>query len=296
MPAPTSTAPHHPAPARASTLRETVQVLSEDIGERNLAHYGALEKSRSYLTKSLEQMGYAVEVQSYRGNHFEETVHNLIVTLPGNQGIVVVGAHYDSAIGTPGANDNGSGVAVLLELARRLKDVKFERTVRFVFFVNEEPPHFMTSDMGSLVYAKACAERGDKVVGMISLETMGYYSDRQGSQRFPPGITGYPDTGNFLGFVAEPNSQQFLQECLDSFQGLPVESLVAAADLEGVSWSDHASFWRYGYPAIMVTDTAPFRYPHYHRPTDTVDRIDFERLRLATDGMENVVRALGRAE
>ncbi|MCA9776771.1 MAG: M28 family peptidase [Candidatus Eremiobacteraeota bacterium] len=275
------------------TLESTVTILSEKIGERNLNHYPKLEQTRDYITRRLKKAGYEVELDEFK---VDQPVYNLVFTKPGNEEILVIGAHYDSAPITPGANDNGSGVAVLLQLAERLKQVPMERTVRFVFFVNEEPPYFMGESMGSRVYAKRCAERKDKIVGMISLETMGYYSDVEGSQMFPPGIEGYPNTGNFLAFISEPNSQEFLQECLDHFQGLPVESLVAPASIEGVSWSDHASFWEHGFPGVMVTDTAPFRYPHYHRKTDTADQLDYQKLGLAADGLETMIRFLGRAE
>ena len=276
----------------AATLRSTVEILAGVIGERNLARYEKLEQARSYITRRLERAGYEVELNEYTGKLFEKPVYNLIASLEGNEEIVVLGAHYDTAPTTPGANDNGSGVAVLLQLAERLKDHPTERTLRFVFFVNEEPPYFMTSDMGSKVYAKLCAERKDNIVGMLSLETMGYYSDDAGSQHFPPGIEGYPDKGNFLAFVTEPKSKDLLEICMENFEGLPAESLVADSGLEGVSWSDHASFWRYGYQAVMVTDTAPFRYPHYHRKTDTPDKLDYPRLELAAQGLEKVAKKL----
>lgn len=290
----------------APTLESTVTVLAEKIGERNLNSYPKLEQTRDYITRRLKKAGYEVELDEVKvvlprladapERNANKPVYNLIFTKPGNEEIVVVGAHYDTAPITPGANDNGSGVAVLLQLAERLKDVPMERTVRFVFFVNEEPPYFMSNSMGSRVYAARCAERKDNIVGMISLETMGYYSDVEGSQMFPPGIDGYPNTGNFLAFISEPNSQEFLQECLDHFEGLPVESLVAPASIEGVSWSDHASFWEHGYPGVMITDTAPFRYPHYHRKTDTADKLDYQRLGRAADGLETMVKFLGRTK
>jgi hypothetical protein len=275
--------------AAAPTLKSTVETLSETIGGRNLANYGKLEQTRSYITRRLARSGYQVDLDEFKVG---KPVYNLVFTKPGNEEILVVGAHYDTAPITPGANDNGSGVAVLLELAERLQDVPLKRTVRFVFFVNEEPPYFMTESMGSEVYASRCAQLSEDIIGMLSLETMGYYSDEPGSQKFPPGIEGYPDTGNFLAFISEPNSQPFLEQCLDSFQGLPVESLVAPATVEGVSWSDHASFWRHGYPGVMVTDTAPFRYPHYHRKSDTADQLDYQSLGRAVDGLEMVIRAV----
>jgi peptidase M28-like protein len=272
------------------TLKNTVETLSEKIGERNLANYGKLEQTRSYITRRLERAGYQVELDEFKVE--DKSVYNLVASKAGDAEILVVGAHYDTAFLTPGANDNGSGVAVLLELAERLKDVPLERTVRFVFFVNEEPPYFFTDSMGSEVYASRCAEAKDQIIGMLSLETMGYYSEEPGSQNFPPGIEGYPDTGNFLAFVSEPNSRKFLKQCLASFQGLPVESLVAPATTEGVSWSDHASFWKHGYAGVMVTDTAPFRYPHYHRKSDTADKLDYQSLGRAVDGLEMVIRAV----
>lgn len=278
--------------APTPTIKRTVEVLASEIGERNVPHYPQLEQARNYLSRRLEAAGYEVELNTFEESSSGKAVHNLIAGKAGSEEIIVVGAHYDSTTLTPGANDNGSGVAVLLHLAEKLKEVKTERTVRFVLFVNEEPPYFMTKDMGSQVYAKMRADRGDKIVGMLSLETMGFYSDEAGSQHFPPGLSGYPDRGNFLAFVAEPNSEQFLLECLDSFEGLAVESLVGPATLEGVSWSDHASFWRHGYPGVMVTDTAPFRYPHYHRTTDTPDKIDYAKLKRAAEGLESVITAV----
>ena len=275
-----------------SSLEDTLTVLASTIGERNLARYEKLEQTRDYISRRMEKAGYSLELNSFKGKLVDKEVHNLIFTKPGNEEILVVGAHYDSAPGTPGANDNGSGVAVLLHLAEQLKDTKTKKTIRFVFFVNEEPPYFMSSDMGSRVYAKLCAQQEDKIVGMLSLETMGYYSDEPGSQHFPPGINGYPDTGSFLAFVTEPKSQSFLQECLENFHGFPHESLVAPGGLEGVSWSDHASFWAYNYPAIMVTDTAPFRYPHYHRDSDTPDKINIEKLNLVAESLQDMLSKL----
>ncbi len=293
-PSPEQASPPAIALSDNPTLGDTIRVLAEDIGERHLARYEELEKARVYISDRLKRAGYRVESQTFRDKIVKKDAYNLIASKPGNDEIVVIGAHYDSATLTPGANDNASGVAVLLQLADRLAKTETERTVRFAFFVNEEPPFFMTSDMGSTVYAKQCAQKKENIVGMLSLETLGYYSDEPASQHFPPGITGYPNTGNFLAFIAEPNSEELLRECLDNFQGLPVESLVAPAQTEGVSWSDHASFWRYGYQAVMVTDTAPFRYPHYHKPSDTPDKINEKSLERAAEGLESVVRALAR--
>lgn len=284
------------------TLQDTELVLAEKIGERNLDHPKKLELAKDYIVKRLERAGYKVELQKYLVKSKNAWAENIVAERPAvaasdgktSDEILVVGAHYDSVELTPGANDNGSGTAVLLQLAEHLAKTDFQRTVRFVFFVNEEPPYFLTEEMGSDVYARACAKRGDHITGMISLETMGYYSDEPQSQHFPVGVTGYPDTGNFLGFICDPASKPLLEETLKYFDGLPEEHLVAPQFVEGVNWSDHASFWKQGYQALMVTDTAPFRYPHYHKRSDTPDKIDYPRLGMAAEGMEKVVLGLGR--
>lgn len=281
------------------TLEQTVRVLAGEIGTRNLVAQESLERARSYLTARLERAGYKVELQSYFVASANKWAHNIVAERKGSgEGgeIVILGAHYDSVYPVPGANDNGSGTAALLHLAERFADTDFEKTVRFVFFVNEEPPYFQTEEMGSAVYAKACSERGDRIVGMLSLETIGYYSDKPGSQQFPTGVSGYPDTGNFLAFICDPESKLFMEECVKHFAGFPRESLVAPRFVKGVDWSDHASFWKYGYPAVMVTDTAPFRYPHYHLQSDTPDKLDYPRFEKAVSGLAKVTAAIAGAK
>jgi len=210
--------------------------------------------------------------------------------------IVVVGAHYDSARGTPGANDNGSGVAAMLELARIFREAKLARTVRFVAFVNEEPPFSNTDEMGSRQYARRTKARGEKVVGMLSLETIGWYSDHRGTQRYPfPLSLFYPSRGNFLGFVGNLDSRALLHEAIGSFRrhaAFPSEGIAAPRSIPGVDWSDHAPFWDEGYPALMLTDTAPYRYPHYHSAQDTPDKVDYERLARVVTGLAGMLRDL----
>jgi Zn-dependent M28 family amino/carboxypeptidase len=211
----------------------------------------------------------------------------------------VLGAHYDTVGGSPGANDNGTGVAALLELARRFAGRPQARTIRFVAFVNEEPPFFQTPQMGSLVYADAARARGDRIVGMLSLETMGYYSDEPGSQQYPvPEMAGmYPDVGNFIGFVSNLESSTLLSAARRAFAertSFPLQTAAMPGELPGAGWSDHWSFWHAGYPALMVTDTAPWRYPWYHSAGDTPDKIDFEKLADVVNGLEQVTIALAR--
>ena len=195
-----------------------------------------------------------------------------------------------------GANDNASGVAVLLALARALSPEKAARTLRFVAFANEEPPHFQNESMGSWAYALSCQQRGDDIVAMISLETMGYYSDEEDSQSYPfPMSAAYPSTGSFIGFVGNVASRHLVRRVVGSFRehaAFPSEGAALPSWIPGVGWSDHWSFWQAGYRAIMVTDTAPFRYPHYHTEQDTPDKLDYERLARVTLGLEKVIREL----
>ncbi len=278
-------------------LAAHVKYLSETIGERHLSHPDSLQRSRNYIRETLQNLGYAVFEQVYSVG--SQRVGNLEAILNGNDTngkTIVVGAHYDSARGTRGANDNASGVAAVLELARLLQGSKPHKSIRFVFFVNEEPPYFQTDDMGSVVYARQLRHDGVPVSAMISLETIGYYSDVQGSQKYPPVLNlFYPRSGNFVGFVGNPDSRGLVREVIRRFRqstSFPSEGVAAPSDLPGVGWSDHWSFWQQGYPAIMVTDTALFRYPYYHTPQDTVDHLDFDRMARAVGGVRHVIDAL----
>lgn len=279
------------------SLRRDVVTLAGTIGERNVPHFLELSKAASYVETRLVESGYEVERQGYRVG--TQRCDNLVVEIPGtdrSSEIVVVGAHYDSVEGSPGANDNATGVAAMLDLARAFAASRPSRTLRFVAFVNEEPPYFQTEQMGSLVYARRCRERGDDVVAMLSLETMGYYSDARGSQRYPfPLGFFYPSTGNFIGFVGDRASKRVVLDAVAAFRErtqFPSEGGVLDASLPGIGWSDHWAFWQAGYPATEVTDTAPFRYPHYHTAADTPDKVDFDRLARVVVGLYDVVSSL----
>lgn len=275
----------------AKSLRHSVEKLANEIGERNLRRYDQLCDAANWLEKSLADWGYSVERQTFRVDGRD--CSNLIVGRVGKSHpteVVLVAAHYDSAPGTPGANDNGSGTAALLELAKRFSKIEPGRTLRFVFFVNEEPPHFQTQTMGSLVYSQRCKERKENLVAVLSLETIGYYSDEDGSQKYPEPLEAvFPKTGNFLGFVGNVDSGPLVDRVLKSFRKhtqFPSEATSLPGVIQGVGWSDHWSFWEFGYQGLMVTDTAPFRYPHYHRATDTPDKLDYERLARVVAGLE----------
>jgi len=286
----------HPA---ASRLRAHVEMLAGTIGERNLWRCEALDRAARYISAQLSSGGYAPEWQTF--DVAKIPVSNVEATLTGTAHaaeIVVVGAHYDTVAGCPGANDNGTGVAAVLELAQRFSGRPQPRTIRFVAFVNEEPPFFRTAHMGSVVYANAAKDRGDRIAAMLALETMGYYSDEKGSQQYPAEIAShYPDVGDFIGFVANSASERLVSQSQQAFEQrtrFPLQALAAPDDVAGVGWSDHWAFWQAGYAAMMVTDTAPFRYPWYHTAEDTPDKIDYEKLADVVDGLEAVIETLAR--
>ncbi|HEY8834361.1 MAG TPA: M28 family peptidase [Chthoniobacterales bacterium] len=284
--------------ALRAELVADVRALAGDIGERNLNRYPQLVAATDLIEASLVRAGLTPRRDSYdlRGR----ACHNIEVEIRGTRPeILVVGAHYDSVSDSPGANDNASGVAGLLALARRFAGRPSGQTLRFVAFVNEEPPYFQTEEMGSLVYAKRCKARGDKISAMISLETIGYFSDEPGSQKYPSAGLGffYPSKGNFIGFVGNTQSRALLRSAVAAFKNerkLPCQGAALPAVIPGIGWSDHWAFWECGYPAIMVTDTAPFRYPHYHSRTDTPEKLDYDRFALVVSGMEGVIAELAK--
>ena len=285
--------------ALRAELVADVQTLAGEIGERNMLRYAQLNAATEFIEASFSRAGLQSRRISY--DLAGKACHNIEAEIPGaRREIILIGAHYDSVVGCPGANDNGSGVAALLALARRFAGKPTGLTLRFVAFVNEEPPYFQTEQMGSFVYAKQCQARGDQIAGMMSLETIGYYSDAPRSQRYPaPGLgLTHPTTGNFIGFVGNTDGRAFLKRTLALFREqkkIPSEGATLPAFISGVAWSDQWSFWECGYPAaIMITDTAPFRYPHYHEATDTPDKLDYARFALVVSGLEETIAELAR--
>ncbi len=283
--------------ALVDNLRRDVEALGGEIGERNFHRYDALLAAADYIDEALGAAGYEVHRQRYEVNG--RPYDNIEVERRGSSHpdeIVLVGAHYDSVVGAAGANDNGSGVAAVLALAEAFAGRTTARTVRFVAFVNEEPPFAHTPSMGSVVYATRSRERGERITAMVSLETMGYFADEPGSQRYPSVLRWvYPDTGNFITFVSDLSSRGALKRAIKSFRqvaSIPSEGGALPANISGVGWSDHWSFWQAGFPAIMVTDTALFRYPAYHTSDDTPDQVDYARLARVVAGLEHVASDL----
>ncbi len=282
----------------AGRLREHVQAVASR--PHNIGHPRELEAAALYIERALTDLGYAPYRQPFQADGQEvRNIEVVIEPAPSAEDAqtLVVGAHYDSFFDAPGANDNGTGVAAVIELARLLSDLRETSAIRIrlVLFVNEEPPYFKTELMGSLVYARRLKASSEPVLGMFSLETLGFYSDEEGSQHYPPplGLL-YPTTGNFVAFVALTSSRAFLRRTVASFRALAVFPSVggtAPAIIPGIDWSDHWSFEQVGIPALMVTDTAPFRYPHYHKAADRPDKVDYEKLARVVSGIEQVVRS-----
>ena len=271
-------------------LRSHTTALAADIGERNVFRPDALAAAADYIRGEWRAQGHAVRPQSYRVGGVD--CENLEVTIAGGaraREILLVGAHYDSVAGSPGADDNASGVAALLEIASLLAGSRPARTIRIVAFVNEEPPFFFRGDMGSRIYARAARERRDDIRVMLSLEMLGYYSESPNSQRYPPLMRHfYPDRGDFIAFVSNLASRRALADTVRAFRAhsdFPCESLATFSFVPGVAWSDQRSFWQERYQALMVTDTAFYRNPYYHTPLDTPDRLCYSRYARVVHGL-----------
>jgi hypothetical protein len=283
----------------AARMRRDVAILANEIGERNVRdaeRRRALEAAREYLSTALTASGHAVRQQAYVARSVP--VANLEVEIAGTdraREIWVVGAHYDTAAHTPGANDNASGVAALLELARRMASAR-RRTLRLVAFCTEEPPFTRTNSMGSRIYARACRHRGDNVVGMLNLETIGYYDDSHHPAHapFPLNHTS-PWRPNFLAVFGNLESRELVKEVValvDQGGQFPCKGFALPGILPGVRSSDQWSFWKEGYRAAMLTDTAWLRYRHYHRPSDTPEKLDFARMAKVTAGVTHALERL----
>lgn len=274
-------------------LMAIVRYLSEDIGQRSYLDIDQLNKASYYIEERFISSGCKVERQGFdfRGERY----FNIIARIEGrdrNKRPLLIGAHYDTVRGSSGADDNASGVASLLEIARLCAFSKPERDILLVAFSLEEPPAFMTSRMGSFVYAQDLKKRGIEIEGMVSLEMVGYYSEERNSQLYPSSVFRlfYPDQGNFIAFVGNLFSRSFTRRFLNLFKTVstfPVERLNAPSLIPGVDFSDHRSFWRFGYPAFMITDTAFYRNPNYHGPGDLYNTLDYKK-------MEELVRGLYR--
>ncbi len=281
-------------------LHSHVQTLAGQIGERNVFHHDRLVMAAEYIRTTLTSAGHEVLLQPYEvAGKICENVEAEVRGSRRPDDIIVIGAHYDSVQGSPGANDNASGVAAMLALARAFAKATPACTLRFIAFANEEPPLFQTEYMGSRVYAKRSRERGERIALMLSLETIGYYSDEPGSQHllFPLNLI-YPSTGNFIAFVSNVENGFLVRQLVGSFRRqaqFPSEGGALWDLIPGVGWSDHWAFWKEGFPAVMVTDTAPFRYPAYHSNADRPEFVQYERMARVVSGLHSVIAEMANA-
>jgi len=283
----------------ADDLARHVEHLAGAIGERHVFRPEALHAARRYIAGQWQALGYEVAEQVFDAMGVQ--CANLETTRTGNERpeeIILVGAHYDTVQGSPGADDNASGIAALLEIGRCIADTVPGRTLRLVAFVNEEAPFFFSGTMGSMVYARAARKRGDDIRLMMSLEMLGYYDDRPGSQGYPPLLRYfYPDRGNFIGFVSNLRSRGMLNRSVRAFRehsNFPCESLAAPPVVPGIALSDHLSFWREGYPALMITDTSFYRYRYYHTAADTPEKLDYDAMAEVSSGLVGMLCSLAK--
>ncbi|PIS46487.1 MAG: aminopeptidase [Elusimicrobia bacterium CG08_land_8_20_14_0_20_51_18] len=295
------TQPPAAPPARSEILKKHVIELSDHIGERNTFKYENLKKAADYLRREFISYGYAPEIQTFKSNKDDEKEYeNLIAEKKGTDNpeeIIIFLAHYDTAENAPGADDNASAVAVLLEMARKAFPGYHGKTIRFAAAANEEPPFFKTSDMGSYRYAKLCRERGEKIIAMVCIESVGFFSDEEGSQYYPfPLKYFYPSKGDFISVISNLSSKSLKDKVHASFKAgtnLRTEDIAAPALLvKAVTLSDQWSFWSFGYKGVMVTDTAFYRTKYYHTPGDTWEKLDYKKMEEVTKGLENVLKDL----
>ena len=269
-------------------LRKHLQVLTADIGERSVAVPDNLQRAAAYIESCYRDFGMPVEREPFRYNNFE--VANIIAEITPATDTArryVLGAHYDSVRGTVGADDNASSVAVQLETARQLQSLVLRQNldiaVQFVSFTLEEPPAYGSGLMGSRVRARQAKQDGERIDGMLCLEMVGYTCREPGCQTYPVPLMfrNYPREGNFIGIVGDFHSQQLTRSVYRAFcrnSLLPAVKITVPCGgrlMPSVRLSDHASFWDQGYKAVMITDTAFFRNPHYHMPTDTMEKLDY---------------------
>ena len=269
----------------AERLRRHVFELAKT--ERNTD----LETPERYIAAAFAAHGLTPATQDFPSGG--RIVRNVEVSAPGNS-LVVIGAHYDTVPGSPGADDNASAVAALIELAGLVG--KEGLPIRFVAFANEEEPYYLGPEMGSWNSARRSRERGETVRAMLSLEMLGYYRDEPHTQNYPPlfGLF-YPDRANFIAFVGDLGARSLVRKAIAAFRqhaDFPSEGVAAPSFIPGITFSDHWSFRTHGFPAVMVTDTAYNRNPHYHLPSDTPDKLDYERLARVTLGLAGVLREL----
>lgn len=277
----------------ADSLRAHVELLSSLDSSRSSQNLGFLEKARDYIEHNLSGTGLSPSRQVFT---VETTDYSnvLAVVNPHKDRILVIGAHYDVCGHTPGADDNASAVAGLLELARMISQRKDSLDFQVVFaaYANEEPPFFGTKNMGSWIHARSLRDQSADVRLMICLEMIGFFTEEKGSQRYPSVILKpfYPSRGNFIAVVSDFGSRRFLGPIRNALKRrLPCRTLAGPRKLPGLAFSDHRNFWKAGYKAVMITDTAFFRNPNYHEATDTPQTLDYEKMAAVVAGLAEYI-------
>lgn len=292
-------------PAQAETaarLEEAVRILALEHPERNTFNPMRTAAAVAYLRGRLEDTGLSTTETTVSFGAAADACTNLAVTAPGERAtpVIVVGAHYDAYCETPGADDNASGVAAILELAARFAATPAPLPIRFELYGNEEPPHFMTERMGSHIAAQAARERDDDIRAMLSLEMLGYFDDTEGSQKYPPPLSSfYPSRGDFIAIVGNMRSRALVRSAVGAWRSntpFPVYGCALPESIPGIGYSDHRSYWQAGYRAAMITDTSFYRNPHYHTRADTPDTLDYPRFARVVDAIEHTIRALAEDE
>ena len=280
------------------TMEETVRKLSIEFFPRDVHHPENLDKTAEYIASQFRKAGGEVELQPYEA--FGTPFQNVSCLFDGpGESRIVVGAHYDAYQGTPGADDNASGVAGLIEMAYLLSEMELGCDVELVAYCTEEPPYFGTQAMGSYAHAKALHEAGIDVLGMISLEMIGFFTDEEDSQQYPvPALAMlYPSEGNFIAVVSRLDQRELtgrVKKSMKKVEGLPVYSFVGPVSLNGIDFSDHRNYWKFDMSAVMVTNTAFFRNDHYHGEGDTADRLDYDKMKQVAEGVALAVRDMSR--
>ncbi len=283
-----------------ANLTKHLHYLSVTLGDRSIYRPEKLKAAEDYVFQQFAALGYAPRRQPFI--YMKEKVANIIAGEENPDGYYILGAHFDTVSGTPGADDNASAVAVLLEAARLARSRPRPKPWAFIGFTCEEPPAFFTPYMGSRVYAQQARRQSAKILGMLCLEMVGYYSQAPDSQSLPLALKllGYPTTGNFIGLVSNWHSKPLLTRLEAAIKGgcrLPAVALAVPLGghiLPEVRLSDHANFWDEGYPAVILTDTAFMRNLHYHGPGDVMDRLDLEAMTELTLGLVNFIEHEGR--
>ncbi len=276
-------------------MRTVVNQMSDKIGIRNYQYYDNLEKAKKYISNEFEQLGYVVKYQSYSigGQRFDNIIASRSTSFDSKP--LIIGAHYDSCF-NPGADDNGSGIAGILGLAKLFSNTPVVKKLIFVAFVNEEPPFFHTQSMGSRVYNRELKAKEIDIEGAIILEMIGYYSESLFSQKYLP-LLGpfYPNKGNFIGVVGDFNSAYLVKNLKREFRkntAFPIRTIVAPGSIPGINFSDNWSFWQEGFPAVMITGTAYLRNPHYHKQSDLSDTLNYDYMTVVLYSLKNSIETL----